>query len=126
MQLAQASSPRAAVAVAGSGVPEAQMSASWAEVVLKDGADGRGGSFGLKGDVAPALVLKLIHLLIDDVAGFTGSALKELDVFKHRSSDFAIAIQRGDVMVCRFDFLPTRRLCRNDVFGASWCLNPHN
>ncbi len=85
--------------------------------VLHKGAHDRGRALGTKGDVAPAPILELVHLLRDDVGRVARAAPKDLRVLEARAHDEPEAGPLREVGKAPDELDPARALRSEDVLG---------
>ena len=83
------------------------------------GTDDAGGSFGAQRDGAVAAVFEGVGFLVNDVAGLTDAAVKELGVFEDGRADFAEVVKRGQIAGDGLDGLPFPTIRRQRVGGAA-------
>ena len=92
---------------------------------LDERAHRAGGSLGLEGDGAVALVVERVHFLLHHVGGVAHAALEQLGVLEDGRADLAIARQRADAAHVVLDGLPAIRVLRQHVQSALGCLGQH-
>ena len=90
------------------------------ERVLDESPRDAGGALGLQCHRPAALVVKGVHLLVDDVGGVADSACEQLGVFEDGGAYLADAILCGDASDHAFDVVPFVGFGRGDVLCSLW------
>ena len=126
MKLAQAAGLGLFIAEAGAGcIIELHGQRVGVEMRLDERAHRAGGSLGLEGDGAVALVVERVHFLLHHVGGVAHAALEQLGVLENGRADLAIACQCADAAHVVLDGLPAIRVLRQHVQSALGCLGQH-
>ena len=96
------------------------------EAVLHQGAHRAGGSLGLKGNGAVALVLEGVHFLLHDVGGVAHAAQEQLGVLEHGGAHLAEARLGRSLTHHGLHILPAVAVLGQHVPCAAGSLSQHN
>ena len=122
--LAVATFPRGAVAVHRRDREQLRRLGIAVHPVLDVGATDRRRPLGPQRQRAVGAVGEAVHLLLDDVGSLARGARKQRRVLEHGRQHLAVAVEPAQSLDLARHALPERHLCRNDVVGPAWSLDP--
>ena len=126
VELTQTACLRTVITEHRSDVIELRGSVILAQLMLNVSADSTGGVFRTQGNAAVAAVGKGIHFLFNNVGGITDTALEQLCMLKHRSSDFFVAILCANFAHGFFQITPCVNVGRHNILRTSGCCCQHS
>ena len=87
--------------------------------MLVGGSDTSSGALGTQAEIVAIAIVEAVHFFFNNVGDFANRAFKELCLFEHRETDFAVAIAANNTLERLFKVLPSRRLRRQDIVHAA-------
>ena len=72
-------------------------------------------AFRLQSDAPAGVILKYVHLLLDDIRRISHTSLKQLRMLEYRRPDLLNSVISADLPECIFNILPFPGLSRKDI-----------